>query len=637
VAQASTPITFGQPFKAGDLQTNQVLRAADNTGAEVPMQTDEVSTHRNGSVRFAVISAQVSSLKAGERRIVNLFANGSARAAQAVPADPAWNMQLEAKVYNASGSVSTLVADPQALLKAQIASAAGRRMHGAVASEFTVVAPFKDAATNAVHPHLTARLHTRLYEGGKRIRTDVVLENNRTFVANPGNITYELAIKRNGQTVYTQPKFTHFHHASWHKVVWTGDPEPSVQVRHNMPYFLASKAVLNYDLNLPVTEATLAKEASNLAAAKSSQASMGPMGNVFMNLDFPATGGRPELGPLPRWTVLYLITQDKRAWDSMMANVDASAAVSIQFRDEKTGWPLDLIDNADFSTHPNASNNLPTLVNGSTPWSPDAAHQASFGYVPYLLTGDAFYLDSMMFWANYNVFKTPVSAPWREGAKMLVSNNEVRGQAWSMRSIAEAAWSLPDSHPRKAYYQTILQNNLAWYGANHKTQFAQSPLGAIGHTRGDPTTGPWQNDFVGLIFSLMAQNSEPQAQTVLNWISTFNVGRFMNDANGFCAARASGYYWNIKNSSGAYYSTWKDLFAANYAADVGKPCSSLVVDGGYPHLGGGYAAYARGMLGAAANAGVANAKTAYDKWKALTPLMDKDLPNEPIFAIVPAY
>ncbi|WP_291065582.1 hypothetical protein [Hydrogenophaga sp.] len=48
------------------------------------------------------------------------------------------------------------------------------------------------------------------------------MENARTFTPNKGNIRYELTIRRNGQVVHAQPRFTHNHQARWRQVVWTG-------------------------------------------------------------------------------------------------------------------------------------------------------------------------------------------------------------------------------------------------------------------------------------------------------------------------------------------------------------------------------------------------------------------------------
>ena len=45
-----------------------------------------------------------------------------------------------------------------------------------------------------------------------------------------------------------------------------------------------------------------------------------------------------------------------------------------------------------------------SMIGPSTsPWGPDTAHQPSFSYIPYLVTGDLFYLEECYFWASHNV------------------------------------------------------------------------------------------------------------------------------------------------------------------------------------------------------------------------------------------
>lgn len=632
--QTSVPITFGQPFKSGDWPVSQGLVATDSSGASVPLQADEISTHRDGTVRFAVLSAKLSNLQANQPKLVNFFLGAKSTAAQTVPADPDWNLELEAKVYNGTTLISTLVAKPQELLKQQIAQNKGRRLNGTVATEYTVVAPFKNSATNADHPQLTARLHTRLYEAGARIRTDVVLENNWTFKPQPGNITYELTIRKNGQTVHSQPKFTHYHHARWHKVVWTGATTPQYRVRHHMPYFMASRSTWNYNLGLTIPESVLAREASQLAAANTS-----PMGPVFLQTYFPSTGGRDEIGPIPRWSAMYLISQDDRARASMLANADAAAGVPMHYRDEKTDQPLDVVSYPNVSVRFGTSSPALPTPSGTTVWDVDTAHQGSFAYIPYMVTGDAFYLDETMFWAAWNI--AGVNPSNRNGSSGLVRWNEVRAQAWALRSIWEAKSALPDSHPMKGYFSTILQNNLSDYASFYRSGNAStSPMGIISSVLTGDGTGtnaaPWQNDFVSAVLSLMSENGEPQSKTVLDWVSQFTVGRFTKDNEGFCAVKAPAYYLGITDNSGKFLSSWSALFSLNYPSLVGASCTNMpIVEEAYPDCSNCYAGIARGMLAASANAGIANASATYTKWKGLTPKLDAAYQENAVWAIVP--
>ena len=738
--QARVPTTFGQPFRMGDWQHRQEgLAAKDNLGNAVPLQFDQISSHQDGSARFAVLSTEVKNLQPQERRVVSIFpAKAPAKSlANATVAAPSY--KVEATIYHpqvtlvrfgnrnghtpgiafaegeqitltlsgpvterysialtalqAGGSHTTLTRiaetfmqavnshskiyqvekpgggyedmwiktrDPeggsfqakvdysgpakiqvtvdQEFQKPQVwtaqtqAQGAGTkesafRLNGAVVSEKQLVLPFRSAATGAEHPHLVARLDTRMYAESGAVWTDAVFENNWTFKNNPGNLYYKLTIHENGKLVHDQPPFTHYHHARWHKAFWAGTA-PHVQLRHHMSYFMSSAAVWNYDLSLSVPEKVLEAEASKLQKLQEEQQDLGPMKNMFIQTFFPGTGGRAEIAPLPRWTALYLVTQDPRAYASMMANADASAAVPVHYRDEKTDQPVDPISHPALTLY--QGGNAPHS-DDRTIWSPDTAHQGSFTYVPYLVTGDRFYLDEMLFWATWNIISFPVD--YRSKEKAHINRQQVRGQAWVLRALGEADRSMPDNHASKTLIKTILSNNLSWYKSNYVDDGKGSLMGFIGHSNTSMST--WQNDFLVTVFALLAENKEPKAKEIHAWLSRFSVGRFLADDEGFCAARASGYYWKTTDPAGKALTNWNEFFKINYPDDVGKPCASLVVTGGYPNSGAGYAAYARGMLGASANAGYKDADRAYDKWKSLTPGMDRAFEGDPSWAIVP--
>ncbi|MHA7602750.1 RIFT barrel domain-containing protein [Alicycliphilus sp. T452] len=634
--QASVPVTFGQPFKAGDWRFTTQGLVAKVDGATIPLQVDEISSHRDGSARFAVLSAQLSNLQPGQSKIINLYTGAKSAGTSSVPSNPDWNLELEAQVYDANGSITTLVAQPQADLVKQIASNAGRRLSGAVANEYTVALPFKNKATGATHPHLTARLHARLMDGGQRIRTDVVMENTRTWTANPGNITYSFAVKRNGSTIYTQPKFTHYHHARWHKVLWTGaTAEPQVRVRHSMPYFMASRAIWNYDLSLSIPESVLSAFYSQYTQSKINQANLGPMANLLLTPAFGTTGGRAEIGPVPQWTAFYLVSQDERMKEVMLAHADVAGAVPIHYRDESSNQPLDLDRYPNVSTLRGTSQPmLPAVVNGTTIWDPDTAHQASYAYVPYLITGDAFFQEEMTFWAAWNL--TAMSPGYRGYGQGLLWEDQVRGQAWTMRALGEASRIIPDSHAMKTYFQRRLSNNLEWFYQNWVVSPLAdvSPMGSPVNPYAMDQVGPWQNDFWTIVMAQHADADEPKAKDLLNWVSKFGVGRFLNEAQGFCLAKAPAYYLQLKNASGKWITSWSELAQVNFP---GIACNSAldIEPGSYPTSAGGYAANARAMLATASNLGVPNAASAYALWKAKTPSIDKDFLNNPTWAIVP--
>ncbi|HSX95578.1 MAG TPA: hypothetical protein VLG41_21810, partial [Hydrogenophaga sp.] len=624
-AQTNLPITFGQPFRSGDLATSQGLRAQDSAGNTVPLQMDEVSTHTNGSVRFAVLSASVPSLPANTARIINIYPATKTTPSVSLPASPAWNLQVTARLSDGS----TLVANPQQALQQAIAAGNNRRLHGPVASEFNIVAPMVNQSTGAAHPHLVARLHTRLYQSGQ-IRTDVVMENNWALKASPSDLSYSLTVTANGQTLLSQPSFTHHHKARWHKVVWTGAAAPNVRVRHNMRYFLDSRATWNYNLGLTIPESVLAAEASSLASRNT-----GPMGTAMLTTDMPGTGGRSEIAPVPRWTAMYLISQDDRARASMLANADAAASAPVHYRDEATDQPISVIKYPNIALrYGTSSPSVPTASTSST-WKPDIAHQGSYAYIPYLITGDAFYLDEMMFWAAWNIAANDPAG--RGTSQGHMGSEQLRGAAWGFRSILEAAFALPDNHPQKTYFRTIANNNISFFNSNFTattdTQYV-FPLGGLKGIYNNNQIPGYENDFFMYVTAWALENGETGMQATFNNIARYIVGRFTSavQAQGFCTSKGA-HYWNESRSGGSALSTWAAYANAN---GDGPSCGTLANgDGAYPDWAGGYAAVSRGMLGAAANAGHTDAPAAYTRWLTFTPNLGTDFKNDPSYAIVP--
>jgi hypothetical protein len=98
--QPVVPLTFGQPFSAGDLPEGATLVARDVHGS-VPLQLDEQSSHADGSLRFAVVNLALGNLAPGERRIVDFFRSDGdppASAAWTPPAAP--GMEVSATLYS---------------------------------------------------------------------------------------------------------------------------------------------------------------------------------------------------------------------------------------------------------------------------------------------------------------------------------------------------------------------------------------------------------------------------------------------------------------------------------------------------------------------------------------------------------
>lgn len=535
--------------------------------------------------------------------------------------------QFSTESIQSFGAPSNWTVSAASALASAVATNARKHLSGPLANEYTLVLPFKQEGTDTSHPQLTARLHVRLYDGGARARTDMVIENNWAYNPDPGNLTYELTVKQNNNVVLHQPAFTHNHHSRWHKIFWQGS-EPMARVTHHAPYLARSKVLFNYDVTLPIPDSVLESEKTSLANSDTSL-----MGNAFILRYFGTTGARAEIGPYPRWTALFLITQDERAKQSMLVNADAAAGIPIHYRDAEDDLPLNLDRRpgvtAKFGTA-TPQDALPSMTYSQTDWSPDTAHQGSFAFVPYLITGDVFYLDEITFWAAWNM--AIVNPGYRGGSQGLINSDQLRGQAWALRSIGEAARALPDDHPSRSYFHSKLLNNLNWYASQYSEgSSAVSPLGAM---EVGGTNAPWQQDFMTIVVSqLINDGYRDEAQSFFNFITKFAVGRFENHPQ-YCMQQAPAYYLSLRDATtNNYLSTWDGLFKRNFG---NVECSSFTTVNGSPTAPNGYAANARAMLAAAHTAGHPSALTAHNNFvNNYTPDMRPSFLTNPTWALVP--
>ncbi len=127
----------------------------------------------------------------------------------------------------------------------------------------------------------------------------------------------------------------------------------------------------------------------------------------IMEKYMPETGGRWDIAPLPHWQALYLLTMDARAYEVTLATADLGASFASHYRNPKSRQPVTLDAYPKFSTHSNLVGKgpdqlpLPDTGGYSDPLAPDAAHEPALDFLPYLITGDRFYLEELQFWAEW--------------------------------------------------------------------------------------------------------------------------------------------------------------------------------------------------------------------------------------------
>ena len=547
--QTNVPVTFGQVFKKGDVPSGSDIGATLN-GVPLDIQVDKKATNNDGSLRHAVISAIIPTLNGNESQELVLTDSGSQ---PATPAPVLLNNLLTTTNFDAEvtiniGGVLYSLSARELLQAGQVK----QWLEGDVVSEWIVGGPLHTSgAIN--HPQLAAYFHVRAYSGLNNVRVDVVVENNWTMVSGPGNFVYDASISIGGVEKYSLTGLEHYHHARWHKVFWWKEV-PQVYVKHDSDYLQATGAVPEYQ-NVTPSEGTLDGMLSSVTPMS--------LGNM---LNYMATSGENQMiGPLPQWASLYIVSTDSRAYISTLLNGDAGGTYSSHYRNESTGYPA-IIDD-DCCRNAQIGNTGFPSVTGANPNRWDIAHQPSIAFVPYLVTGDYYYLEELQFWASANMLATsPNTRKTQIGLQK-------RGQAWSLRTLGQAAYITPDDHPLKDFFV----GRIAYYMAAYDQEYTNNPdankLGVIwdfaDHKASNLLSNAyftvWMDDYLTWSVGYLVELGFDEAIPFRNWKTRFPAERM----------GGTDYCWQVATPSqmqmGVYdvwYGSFKELYDNNFPQEL---------------------------------------------------------------------
>jgi hypothetical protein len=316
-------------------------------------------------------------------------------------------------------------------------------------------------------------------------------------------------------------------------------------MEHDARYLMKSGAIPTYDSTITVPNSSLSSMASEWGTVD------GLMEPGYIYDYMPAPGGRWDIAPLPGWTVRYLISQDIRAKTGTLGTSEQGGSWSVHYRDENTDLPISL------DTYPNMTiAGSPLWFPGgepSSPYEPDMSHQPSISYVPYLVSGDYFHLEELQFWANWNLFYGPAQRHcYSQG---LVSWDQIRGQAWGLRTLGDAAYITPDDHPLKSYFLDKLSNNISYYNT---TWLNWNPLGYITNQSWlglDKWISTWMDDFLTWSFGHLVSLGFTEAIAFRDYKAKFPVGRMTHPD----------YCWILASTS------WPYILDDQYLGGSGDP------------------------------------------------------------------
>ncbi|MCL2045271.1 MAG: S-layer homology domain-containing protein [Oscillospiraceae bacterium] len=385
---------------------------------------------------------------------------------------------------------------------------------------------------------------------------------------------------RNFENESWETVFYHQYGARWRKTIELGGFTSSRVITDFAP-FIEANAIPEYMSNVYSTASLV---------GYGDWEGADPLGFSSVYVAMTSTGGRPELGPYPRWAARFMVHQTPELREQTMSLGDLAGSWAMHFakNDPSQLVTLDEIPNywldSRAGSHDKPLNNLKGAINLFY-----NSHAPSYVYIPYLVTGDRYYSDEMMFRANHVILSTypgyvEPGAILRNGDKGMLWNNQLRGIAWGLRDVVDAAYYLPDGAPYKEYFMKIVGNNLS--GMDELVRNTHSPLGFVRmgnsfESNGDIRTAPWMGAY--MVWSLQhaieqrIDSNNPELGAVVRDSMIHYLFHPAIEETDFPPEYLPG-YWIIVGkrvgSSGVipeFFETWKELYESNWQNPDGTP------------------------------------------------------------------
>lgn len=602
------PLQFGRPFVAGEIRRcPQVLV----DGVPAPAQVDVKTRHPDGSVRFALVSAVLPSVPAsGSLSISFSDTECQAQAPLATAEMLSPRFDFDARIALNGGAAGTASARDMLSRGHYTLWTSGQVVTTAVIADHKTKS--FDIGVDA-HKSLRPVFEVQFWPTIAKTRVRVILEATDTEKVQ--NQNYDVGVFTGASApkqVMSASGVKHNYMSRWTRVFWIGGAPEGVDVDYGLAYLARTRALPNYDPSIQLGQAS--KNATLNAWAS---APRGLYGKGLWQTDMTVSGGRPDLGPHPKWMVAWLYDGSAALKDVALGQADLAAAWPMHLREGNTGKFADRARKLPALGEPVSGYARPTLTYASlgynytrtadrvnlvgersgNGWVADNAHQPQPFFIPYLLTGEHFYNEQLQFWAGYSLLDNA----WGLYGEYCYSKNatpeylgiggQLRGVAWGFRMISEAAWAATDADQgartwlRDAVEDTITRfegsrgivrdgnaSRLDWQWAKGKGdcsagQVANNPLrfwhegnSAYGSTASVARyEATWQYAF--LMYSLnRAYELGLPAGSLREWFAPFFVGAATH--GGLTGYHLADYKIPVIDAqTGTFYPTWESLHA----------------------------------------------------------------------------
>lgn len=468
---SNLPFMAAQGFRAGDVPTGSDI-VSDTAG--VTLRAICKRRWNDSSCKHAVLIG-TSTLTAGVAKSVSLKTGTAAGGTALTCADIATDAPGASVQVGAVGTVnlSSLLASP---------------FRTWISTPEMVECHYRSAV--GADANLVAWFHVRMWAGGTNwVRAYV---ENGYVNGGPTTQTHTVTVIIGGATVLNQ-SVAHIAWSRYDAAGWIGT-DPQIRPAHNVQYLIDTKLVPNYWKRSP--------SATTLNGLDTSYV---PMDRGPFPVNTSGTGFGNFIGLLPLWDALYVTTADPRAYDAAIASVRAYNAYSL-FRKSSATNRIPRV--SDFLTTTYFGGNGGEQINvGGQVW--DVAHAPNDGFLPYLITGDYYFYETMAHTAQSWYF-CHRSAAGSGTARKWRNDFQNRAIAWGVNIVAGFTAIAPIESEATADLD-IVSDYRTWF-ANVIGDFA------------DQTELVGQNQ-IGLPYSFSTDNqwTPPTYGGVPQWMTSFWV------------------------------------------------------------------------------------------------------------------
>lgn len=483
INRTNFPIQFARPFIKGEIANYPEIMIE---GANLSQQVNVKQRHDDGSVKHAIFNIILDSLPANSS-LIAMFKNKATS-----DNTPLTKEEMLSDALNFDAKMQFTFDEE--------VSVSARDMINSGHYEPWLQGPI--ATSIIVKDHSIDRLYDVGADSHKSIRPIFMItfwptlsaytvrylaENINSEALQDQRYNFVLTLGTDEDQVYSKSELFHPAMTRWTKQYSSSEKfNQALSINHNIEYLAKTKAVPNFDHNRNVPTNIITQDWEKWQNKTSDLYDVG-----LWQHRMSIAGGRPDIGLYPSWVVKWLYTGDWRHQIIATKQAELSAAWPIHIREGRGDLLFDHQNTTNalgriISMAPNArpkhwldrpdwheikGNSRIDFVNdiANNTWDPDVAHHPDLSSPQYLLTGDYFFLEQMLFSSAYTGGSNNAAAFSRRygrgqtGAEGALYAGEIRSQAWALRTRLHAFDILPDDHIEKTYHSYLIKSALAQF------------------------------------------------------------------------------------------------------------------------------------------------------------------------------